>query len=85
MQPGQELVWTPRNELLKVTPELRDGDTGDRETYRYDAGSQRVLKVSVRETGGSTQTQRTLYLGGLELRRQKRVERKRRVCTSLGG
>ncbi|EFS4586111.1 RHS repeat protein [Salmonella enterica] len=68
LQPGQNLVWTPRNELLKVTPVVRDGSTDDRESYRYDGGSQRCLKVSVQNTGSSTQTQRTLYLPGLELR-----------------
>ena len=68
LQPGQSLVWTPRNELLKVTPVVRDGGTDDRESYRYDAGSQRVLKVSEHKAGNSTQTQRALYLPGLELR-----------------
>ncbi|WP_217480857.1 RHS repeat-associated core domain-containing protein [Enterobacter chuandaensis] len=68
LQPGQNLVWTPRNELLKVTPVVRDGGTDDRESYRYDAGSQRLLKVSGQKTGNSMQTQRALYLPGLELR-----------------
>ncbi len=68
LQPGQSLVWTHRNELLKVTPVVREGDTGDRENYRYDAGSQRLLKVSTQKTGNSTQTQRAQYLPGLELR-----------------
>ncbi|MCU6218119.1 type IV secretion protein Rhs, partial [Enterobacter bugandensis] len=40
----------------------------DRESYRYDAQSRRVLKVSVQKTGSSTQTQRVVYLPGLELR-----------------
>ncbi|MBD8170332.1 RHS repeat-associated core domain-containing protein [Erwinia persicina] len=68
LQPGQSLVWTPRNELLKVTPVVRDGDAADRESYSYDGGSQRLLKVSEQKTGNSTQTQRALYLPGLELR-----------------
>ncbi|HBA7377109.1 TPA: RHS repeat protein, partial [Escherichia coli] len=34
LQPGQALVWTARNELLKVTPVVRDGDTADCESYR---------------------------------------------------
>uniref|UniRef100_A8G8Q0 YD repeat protein n=1 Tax=Serratia proteamaculans (strain 568) TaxID=399741 RepID=A8G8Q0_SERP5 len=67
LQPGQALVWTPRNELQTVTPVVRDGSTDDRESYRYDAGSQRVLKMSVQETKASTQKQRVLYLPGLEL------------------
>ncbi|CAI1993571.1 hypothetical protein SERMPA_00120 (plasmid) [Serratia marcescens] len=71
LQPGQSLVWTPRNELLKVTPVVRDGSTDDRESYRYDGGSQRILKLSVQKTGNSTQTRRALYLPGLELRSTK--------------
>ncbi|EOC9367802.1 RHS repeat-associated core domain-containing protein [Enterobacter asburiae] len=68
LQPGQALTWTLRNELLTVTPVVRDGAANDEESYRYDAGSQRLLKVSRQLTGGSTQTKRTLYLPGLELR-----------------
>ncbi|WP_339009334.1 RHS repeat domain-containing protein [Aeromonas popoffii] len=66
--PGQALSWTPRNELLKVMPVVRDGSTDDRESYCYDAGSQRILKVSTQKTNNSTQTQRVVYLPGLELR-----------------
>ncbi|MCP9266646.1 RHS repeat protein [Xenorhabdus sp. XENO-1] len=68
LQPGQNLVWTPRGELLKVTPVTRDGANDDSESYRYDAGSQRVLKVNMQKTGGSAQTQRVQYLPGLERR-----------------
>lgn len=71
LQPGQSLVWTVRNELLKVTPVVREGDTGDRESYRYDAGSQRILKVSTQKTSNSIQSQYALYLPGLELRKTK--------------
>ncbi|PHM44332.1 RHS repeat domain-containing protein [Xenorhabdus szentirmaii] len=66
--PGQSLAWTPRGELLRVTPVERDGQPGDRETYRYDAGSQRVQKVSIQQTNNSTVNKRALYLPGLELR-----------------
>ena len=68
LQPGQQLNWTSRNELLKVMPVVRDGGTCDRENYRYDASSQRILKVSVQQTGNSIQTQSVLYLPDLELR-----------------
>lgn len=71
LQKGQNLFWTQRNELLKVTPVVRAGDTGDRESYRYDAGSRRILKISEQKTGNSTQTKRALYLPGLELRTTK--------------
>ncbi|QHM72689.1 RHS repeat domain-containing protein [Mixta intestinalis] len=71
LQPGQHLVWTARNELLKITPVVRDGSTDDSESYRYDTGSQRILKVCTQRTGNSVQTQRVLYLPGLELRSTK--------------
>ena len=75
LQPGQGLLWTLRNELLKVTPVVRDGGKDDSESYRYDGGSQRVVKVSSQKTGNSMQTQRMLYLPGLELRTTKTGER----------
>ncbi|WP_264371358.1 RHS repeat-associated core domain-containing protein [Photobacterium damselae] len=68
LQLGQYLIWTPRNELLKVTPVVRDGDVDDVESYRYDAGSQRLLKVSKQKAANSVQTLRALYLPGIELR-----------------
>ncbi|MDQ0431012.1 insecticidal toxin complex protein TccC [Pantoea agglomerans] len=68
LQSGQSLVWTPRNELLQVTPVVRDGSADDRESYRYDGSSQRLLKVSMQKTNSSQQTQRVHYLPGLELR-----------------
>ncbi|MBE8198191.1 RHS repeat protein, partial [Leptospira borgpetersenii serovar Ballum] len=55
----------------KVTPVVRDGSTNDSESYRYDAASQRILKVSRQKTNTSMQTQRVLYLPGLELRSTK--------------
>lgn len=69
LQPGQGLAWTSRNELLQVTPVVRDGAQDDREGYRYDATSQRVLKVRQQHASGNLHSQRTLYLPGLELHR----------------
>lgn len=68
LQPGQQLTWTPRNELLKVIPVVREGNTADRESYRYDADSQRILKANIQKTNNSEQRQRAVYLPGLELR-----------------
>ncbi|MDX8001100.1 RHS repeat protein, partial [Xenorhabdus sp. Reich] len=68
LQPGQNLLWTPRGELLKVALVIREGQPSDNEIYRYDAASQRVIKTTTQLTGGSMQTQSTLYLSGLELR-----------------
>ncbi|CDH20542.1 hypothetical protein XBKQ1_2660001 [Xenorhabdus bovienii str. kraussei Quebec] len=67
LQPRQNLVWTPRGELLKVTPIVRDGQASDQESYRYDADSQRIIKTHVQQTANSSQAQSTLYLPGLEL------------------
>lgn len=33
LQPGRSLIWNIRNELLKVTPKVRDGDVADYECY----------------------------------------------------
>ena len=41
--------WTARGELKQVTPVVRNGAAGDRESYRYDAGSQRILKPPCRK------------------------------------
>ncbi|MHA1067245.1 RHS repeat-associated core domain-containing protein, partial [Enterobacter ludwigii] len=68
LQAGQGLEWTERNELLSVSPVVREGGTGDRESYRYDGSSQRVLKVSEQRTGGGVRRERVMYLPGLEVR-----------------
>ncbi|MGX5056535.1 RHS repeat-associated core domain-containing protein [Enterobacter asburiae] len=81
--PGQHLTWTPRGELSGVTPVTRDGLPSDRETYRYDAGRQRVIKTSVQKTGGSTRTQRTLYLPGLEVRTTKHGDSESEVLQTI--
>ncbi|WP_438308450.1 RHS repeat domain-containing protein [Pseudomonas guariconensis] len=69
LSPGQTLAWTPRGELHQVFPVKREGGLNDHESYRYDHDSQRVLKSSVQQASGSVQTQRVLYLPGLEQRR----------------
>ncbi|MDE9545697.1 hypothetical protein KKI98_23380, partial [Xenorhabdus bovienii] len=52
----------------KVVPVIREGASDDSERYRYDAASQRVMKVSTQKTANNTQTLRVVYLPGLELR-----------------
>jgi insecticidal toxin complex protein TccC len=69
--PGQQLIWTARNELQQVMPVVREGSPGDVESYRYDGSSQRIVKIGVQKTGNSTQAQRVVYLPGLELRSTK--------------
>ncbi|MDN2484179.1 RHS repeat protein [Kosakonia sacchari] len=66
--PGQNLNWTPRQELQQVTPVTRNGEPDDSESYRYDAASQRIVKITSQLTGSTTQTKRVIYLPGLELR-----------------
>ena len=83
LQPGQALSWTARGELKQVTPVVRNGAAGDRESYRYDAGSQRILKTAVQKTGNSTQTQQVIYLPGLELRSGK--ENYQVICAGVAG
>lgn len=68
LQPGQTLAWTLRGELQRVTPVVRPGQADDSECYRYRANGQRLLKVSRQQSLGVMQTQRALYLPGLELR-----------------
>ncbi|MGJ7203703.1 RHS repeat-associated core domain-containing protein [Morganella morganii] len=82
-QPGQTLSWTARGELQQVTPVVRNGAAGDRESYRYDAGSQRILKTTVQETGSRTQTQQVIYLPGLELHSGK--ENYQVICAGVAG
>ncbi|MEQ5118976.1 RHS repeat protein [Morganella morganii] len=83
LQPGQTLSWTTRGELQQVTPVVRNGAAGDRESYRYDAGSQRILKTAVQKTGNSTQKQQVIYLPGLELRSGK--ENYQVICAGVAG
>ncbi|QHG64127.1 RHS repeat domain-containing protein [Pseudomonas putida] len=68
LQPGQNLTWTARNELLRVSPVVRGGEVDDSESYRYAASSQRVLKVTTQKNHTSVLVQRVVYLPGLELR-----------------
>ncbi|MGJ7112298.1 RHS repeat-associated core domain-containing protein [Morganella morganii] len=83
LQPGQTLSWTARGELQQVTPVVRNGAAGDRESYRYDAGSQRILKTTVQKTGNSSLTQQVIYLPGLELYRGK--ENYQVICAGVAG
>ncbi|HHC5067462.1 TPA: RHS repeat-associated core domain-containing protein [Morganella morganii] len=83
LQPGQTLSWTVRGELQQVMPVVRNGAAGDRESYRYDAGSQRILKTTVQKTGNSSLTQQVIYLPGLELYRGK--ENYQVICAGVAG
>ncbi|MFR0714023.1 RHS repeat-associated core domain-containing protein [Enterobacterales bacterium BD_CKDN230030183-1A_HGKHYDSX7] len=75
LAPGQQLAWTLRGELHSVASVIREGGVSDQESYRYDMGNQRILKVSSQLHAGTTQRQRVLYLPGLELRRTSNDDR----------
>lgn len=64
LQPGQQLTWTVRGELLQVGDET----ASSHEHYRYDSGGMRIRKVNVRHTDKAVQTLSVTYLPGLELR-----------------
>ena len=53
LAPGQPLQWTPRGELHSVSPVMRESSADDRESYRYDIGNQRILKVSSQRHAGT--------------------------------
>lgn len=85
LAPGQHLAWTPRGELQRVAPIVREGRADDSEFYRYGSQSQRVLKVSIACTASSLRVQRVTYLPGLELRssaNDSRLEEDLRVMTA---
>ncbi|HDX4051342.1 TPA: RHS repeat protein [Enterobacter soli] len=83
LQPGQSLGWTTRGELHRA------GSGENNESYRYDSESQRVLKVSARKTGGDTQTQRVVYVPGLEMRittsGSTQIENQQVICVGETG
>ena len=56
LQPGQQLTWTVRGELLQVGDET----ASSQEHYRYDSGGMRLRKVNVRHTDKEVQTLRTV-------------------------
>lgn len=68
LQPGINLVWNALNQLQSVSPVVREGDADDNERYFYDGGGMRIVKQTAQKTGGSLQSQRVIYLPGLEIR-----------------
>lgn len=89
LQPGQRVSWTPANQLLTVIQVARDNGADDQESYRYDAGGRRMLKISTQKTINTTQTQRGLYLPELELRTTKTGDSGKEdlqvICVSAAG
>ena len=73
LQPGQGLVWDLRNQLQKVSPVVRVDGSDDCEHYVYDAGGQRVRKVTLRQAANVEHVADVLYLPGLEIRHNSAV------------
>lgn len=89
LQHGQSIFWTQRGELKHVTPVARDSEHNNEESYRYDAGGQRVLKVSTQQVKRTIKKQLTLYLPGLEIRGKSsgdtEDEKLQVICTGSAG
>lgn len=63
--------WNRRGELGSVNMVAGKHTTASGERYRYDANSQRVIKLTTHPTGSSTKVQTSIYLQNLELRNTK--------------
>lgn len=66
LQPGQGLLWNPRNGLHEVSPVSREDGADDSERYVYDGAGQRVRKLATARAANRTHSRETRYLPGLE-------------------
>ncbi|QHG64238.1 RHS repeat-associated core domain-containing protein [Pseudomonas putida] len=82
---GQDLRWNARGELAQVKPIEREAGADDREWYRYGGDGMRLLKVNEQQAVGVTQSQRVLYLDGLELRDTGEDTRLQVIKVAAGG
>ena len=82
---GQDLRWNARGELAQVKPIEREAGADDREWYRYGGDGMRLLKVNEQQAVGVTQSQRVLYLDGLELRDTDEDTRLHVIKVAAGG
>lgn len=73
LQPGQVLVWDLRNQLQRVSPVVRVDGNDDCELYQYDAGGQRIRKVTLRQAANVGHVADVRYLPGLEIRHNSAV------------
>ena len=64
------VAWNYRNNMASATGIVRDASEDDSEYYIYDGAGQRVRKVSETNTGSVVNIDETLYVGGIEIRRQ---------------
>ena len=73
LHPGQVLVWDLRNQLQRVSPVVRVDANDDCELYQYDAGGQRMRKVTLRQAANVGHVADVRYLPGLEIRHNSAV------------
>lgn len=66
--PGQQLIWNTSGYLDQVILVKRQNGDDDTEFYRYDSDGQRVMKTSRQFFSSINQTQKVVYLPGLEIR-----------------
>ncbi|TCW52921.1 insecticidal toxin complex protein TccC [Bacillus thuringiensis] len=72
--PGIPMEWDTRNQLCRVNMVVREEEANDRENYIYDGLGMRLVKRYIRKTKNTTQTDTTVYLPGLELRKRQTGE-----------
>ncbi|WP_095154548.1 RHS repeat-associated core domain-containing protein [Pseudomonas sp. Irchel 3E13] len=69
LQPGQTLLWNPRNQLEQLSIVSRKDAASDYERYIQDGSGRRLRKVRQQVVGGRVVRSEVRYLPGLELHR----------------
>ncbi|QHI98116.1 toxin [Xylophilus rhododendri] len=72
--PGQALHWNSFNQLDHVCTVEREQGEDDRESYFYGGDRQRVCKLRSRQSPALRHEERTIYLPGIELRKNASEE-----------
>lgn len=77
------MQWSYNNMLARVDTIIREDGNSDSDYFVYDSSGNRVRKVSERYTNGGTITEveEKIYLGTLEIKRQKKVSAQSAVIT----
>ena len=70
----RDMKWNYRNNLWRCDVIIRESGINDSDYYIYDAGGQRVRKITERYIGnGVTEIEEKIYLGSLEIKRIKKI------------
>lgn len=77
------MQWSYNNMLARVDTIIREDGHSDSDYFVYDSGGKRIRKVSERYTNGGsiTEVEEKIYLGSLEIKRQKKVSAQSTVTT----